>query len=94
MTQFKIDNYMEEVHTVAISGHIRPDGVATPKGRAAASAARQDEARWQVYRRLSPEAAAGSDMQGIAPLAETLPPDVIADLDRRLAEMGRAEVMP
>lgn len=75
-------------------GHIRPDGVATPKGRAAANAARRDEARWQVYRRLSPEAAAGADMQGIAPLAETLPPDVIADLDRRLAEMGRAEAMP
>ncbi|WP_294928751.1 metal ABC transporter permease [uncultured Paracoccus sp.] len=65
-------------------GWIRPDGVATLKGRAAAAAAQRDEARWSLYRNLHPEAAAGSPSQGIRPLAEVLPPDLIADLDRRL----------
>lgn len=65
-------------------GWIRPDGVATLEGRAAAAAAQRDEARWSLYRSLHPEAAAGSPSQGIRPLAEVLPPDIIADLDRRL----------
>ena len=65
-------------------GYIRPDGVATPEGSAAAALARHDEARWGLYRDLYPEEAAGSPSQGIRPLAEVLPPDIIADLDDRL----------
>lgn len=65
-------------------GWIRPDGVATLEGRAAAASAQRDEARWSLYRHLYPEAAAGSPSQGIRPLAEVLPPDIIADLDRKL----------
>jgi len=66
-------------------GYLRADGVATLSGRGAAAEAAHDEARWSLYRRLFPEEAAGSRHQGIIAIATALPPDVVADLDRRLA---------
>lgn len=66
-------------------GYIRPDGVATLDGRAAASEVVRDEARWSLYRKLYPEEAANSSHQGVARIADVLPPDVVADLDRRLS---------
>ena len=66
-------------------GFIRPDGVATLRGRAAASEVVRDEARWALYRELYPEEAAGAPHQGIARVVDVLPPDVIAEIDRRLS---------
>jgi manganese/zinc/iron transport system permease protein len=63
-------------------GLIRRDGVATAEGRAAAVAVAREEALWALYRRLRPEEAAAMEHQGLIPIAEALPPDVIAELDR------------
>ena len=63
---------------------IRADGVATPAGRIAAAAVMRDEARWSLYRKLFPDDAASVAHHGIAPIADTLPADIIAELDRRL----------
>lgn len=64
-------------------GHLRADNMATPQGRAAAAAAQRDEALWALHRRLFPEAAAGFE-HGLRPIERSLPPDVVADLNRRL----------
>ena len=66
-------------------GFIRPDGVATLAGRGAAAEVIRDEARWSLYRRLFPEEAANATHQGVTPIADALPADIVADLDRRLA---------
>lgn len=66
-------------------GYIRPDGVATLEGRGAAAEAVHDEARWSLYRSLHPEEAAGTTHQGVSPIKTVLPPDLVADLDQRLA---------
>ena len=65
-------------------GLIRADGVATPAGRGAATEVMRDEARWSLYRKLFPDDAASVAHHGIAPIADTLPADIIAELDRRL----------
>lgn len=67
-------------------GHVRADSVATPEGQGAAAEAVRDEARWALYRRLHPEEAAAAAHQGVTPIREALPPDLVADLDRRLRE--------
>lgn len=64
---------------------IRADGVPTLAGRGAAAAATRDEARWSLYRRLFPDEALSTAGNDVLPIGETLPPDVIADLDRQLA---------
>ena len=66
-------------------GYVRADGVATLEGRGAAAEAVHDEARWALYRRLYPEEAAGAAHQGVAPIRTELPPDLVAELDRRLS---------
>lgn len=65
-------------------GLARPDGVPTTAGRSAAAAAARDEALWALYRRLYPAEAAAIPDQGLAPVADSLPPDVRADLEARL----------
>lgn len=66
-------------------GLVRRDGVATPQGQAAGAEVVRDEARWALYCRLYPEEAAGTTHQGVTAIKEALPPDLIADLDRRLS---------
>lgn len=66
------------------AGYLRPDGVATPSGKAAAVAAQREEALWALYRRLFPEEAAATDHQGIGAISQTLPPDLVADLEKKL----------
>lgn len=66
-------------------GYIRADGVATLEGRGAAAEVVRDEARWALYRKLFPEEAANAPHQGVAPITQALPPDIVADLDQRLA---------
>lgn len=69
-------------------GFVRGDGVATLEGRGAAAEAVRDEARWALFRKLNPEEAASMPHHGVASVARVLPPDVIADLDRRLGLQG------
>jgi manganese/zinc/iron transport system permease protein len=64
-------------------GLIRADGVATAEGRAAAALAAQDEERWELFRRLYPAEAEVQRRQGVEPIDVVLPPDLVADLDRR-----------
>jgi manganese/zinc/iron transport system permease protein len=66
-------------------GLIRADGVATLAGRGAAAAVMLDEARWSLYRKLFPDDAANAAHHGVTPIAEALPADIIAELDRHLA---------
>ena len=65
-------------------GYIRADGVATLRGRGAAAEVIRDEARWALYRTLFPDEASNAPHQGVTPIAEALPPDIVADLDQRL----------
>ena len=74
----------DTVKALRRGGFIRPDGVATLEGRGAAAALLREEARWGVYREMDPEEAAGSGHHGLDPVADVLPPDVVAEIDRRL----------
>lgn len=66
-------------------GYIQPDGAATQAGKAAAVRALHEEAMWELYRRLHPEEALLQENQGLVPVEDALPPDVIAELQARLA---------
>lgn len=73
--------------TVAIlrrAGFIRPDGVVTLEGRAAAAKALRDEARWDVARRIHGEEVIGGRYDGLTPIEDMLTPDEIAHIDRQI----------
>ncbi|WP_137391889.1 metal ABC transporter permease [Rhodoligotrophos defluvii] len=70
------------------AGYVRGDGVPSLEGRAAAAAAVRDEALWDLYRRLFPAEAANVEYQGLIPIGQALPPDMVADLEARLAPKG------
>lgn len=70
------------------AGHIRADGVATLQGRAAAAAAQREEALWALYRREHPQSAAVSPALELNPIAEVLPPETVAALDRALPRVA------
>ena len=65
-------------------GLIRPDGVATETGRAAAAKALRDEARWEVARRLHQDTALTGRYDGLTPIETVFTADEIADFDARL----------
>ncbi|MEM1420657.1 MAG: metal ABC transporter permease [Pseudomonadota bacterium] len=65
-------------------GLIRPDGVATLDGRAAASKALRDEARWELLRRSSGENPLAERYDGLTPIEEVMTQDQIAALDAQL----------
>jgi len=66
------------------AGFIRPDGVATEAGRAAAARAARDERRWAVARRIHRDDALTGRYDGLTPIERVFTPDEIADFDRRL----------
>ncbi|VFR23020.1 Manganese ABC transporter, inner membrane permease protein SitC [plant metagenome] len=66
------------------AGHIRRDGVATEAGAIAAAQAAHDEALWMQYRRDSPGSVSAGLYQRVLPIREVLPPDTLADLERKL----------
>jgi manganese/zinc/iron transport system permease protein len=72
-------------------GLIRADGVPTLEGREAASATSQDEERWELFRKLYPIETEVYRHQGLEPIENVLPPDLVADLDRRLQASGPEE---
>lgn len=68
------------------SGHIRGDGVATLKGRAAAAKALRDEARWEVARDMHNEEVGSVRFDGLTAIESVFAPDEIAEFDRRISE--------
>ena len=69
-------------------GFLRADGVASEEGRSAAASAQLDEALWALYRRRFPEEAAAEAHQGLLPIGEAVPPDVVASLRGELRPRG------
>lgn len=84
----------DRVRDPAVSGLLRSAGFVgsagdvTAAGDRAAMAAERDEMRWELYRRLHPEDAAALPGQGLRPLSESLPPELLDELDRRLDPTG------
>ncbi|WP_342643721.1 metal ABC transporter permease [Rhodoligotrophos ferricapiens] len=70
------------------AGFVRPDGVPSLQGRAAAAAAVRDEALWELYRREFPSEAASIEYQGLVPISEAVPPDMVTELERRFTLKG------
>ena len=66
------------------AGLIRPDGVPTEEGRAAAAKAQRDEARWQVARQVHRDTALTGRYDGLTPIEAVFTRDEIADFDARL----------
>lgn len=66
------------------SGAIRPDGVATDKGRALAAKSLRDERRWEVARMIHQDTAFAGRHDGLTPIEAVFTQDQIADLDARL----------
>lgn len=66
------------------AGFIRADGAPTEAGHRAARSARRNEARWELFRRLYPDQAEVHAHHSLDPIKGVLPPDLVADLDRRL----------
>jgi manganese/zinc/iron transport system permease protein len=65
-------------------GLIRPDGVATDKGRAQAAKIARDERRWDVARAVHQDTALTGRYDGLTPIEEVFTPDEIAGFDARL----------
>ena len=74
----------ETLAALGAEGLIRPDGVATEAGRAAAAKAARDEARWGVARRVHRDAGLAGRHDGLTEIERVFTPDEIAELDRRL----------
>ncbi len=65
-------------------GLIRPDGVATEAGRAAAARETRDERRWEVARAVHQDTALAGRYDGLTPIEEVFTPDEIVEFDRRI----------
>lgn len=66
------------------AGLIRPDGVVTSNGQAAAAKAQLDETRWALVRRDQSFATAAARYDGLTAIEDVLTPDQLADVDARL----------
>jgi manganese/zinc/iron transport system permease protein len=72
------------------SGMIRPDGVATLRGKAASQKAAHDEARWAMARRILPDDSAIERYDGLTPIEDMMTQDQIDEIDRVIAEQTGA----
>jgi manganese/zinc/iron transport system permease protein len=70
-------------------GLIRPDGVATDKGRAQAHKAARDERRWTSARQIHLDTAQTGRYDGLTPIEAVFTPDEIAAFDRHLTREGQ-----
>ena len=70
-------------------GLLRPDGVATEPGRAAAAKVARDERRWSAARRLYKDTALTGRYDGLTPIEEVFTGDEISWIDRHVATGGR-----
>ncbi len=66
------------------AGLVRPDGVPTEAGRARASKAMRDEARWDVVRRAEEWTGAAALYDGLREIESVLTPDQITEIDRMI----------
>lgn len=66
------------------AGLIRPDGVPTEAGRAAAARAARDEARWSHLRRTTPADPVLERYDGLTPIEEVMTADQLRALDARM----------
>lgn len=60
---------------------IRPDGVATDTGRAAAAKVARDERRWSIARQLHHDTALTGRYDGLTPIEQVFTPDEITHFD-------------
>ena len=65
-------------------GVIRPDGVATDKGRALAARSLRDERRWDLARAMHQDTALTGRYDGLTPIETVFTADQIADFDAAL----------
>lgn len=72
------------------AGFIRPDGVPTRAGRAAAAEAVREEALWRIFDRLYPADTGREDGFRLTPIRDALPADLVDDLERKLRVEGKA----
>ncbi|KZD05685.1 metal ABC transporter permease [Thalassospira xiamenensis] len=72
------------------SGMIRPDGVATLRGKTASQKAAHDEARWAMARRILPDDSAIERYDGLTPIKDMMTQDQIDEIDRVIAEQTGA----
>ncbi len=66
------------------AGLVRPDGVATDKGRGRAAKALRDEKRWEILRRDRAHEAAAALYDGLREIETVLTPDEILEIDRKI----------
>ena len=66
------------------AGAIRPDVVATDKGRALAAKSLRDERRWDIARAIHQDTALTGRYDGLTPIEEVFTADQIADFDARI----------
>lgn len=71
-------------------GLMRPDGVATDPGKAAAAKVARDERRWSTARRLYKDTALTGRYDGLTPIEEVFTGDEIAWIDRHVVAGGEA----
>lgn len=72
------------------SGMIRPDGVATLRGKTASQKAAHDEAKWAMARRILPDDSAIERYDGLTPIEDMMTQDQIDEIDRVIAEQTGA----
>jgi hypothetical protein len=63
---------------------IRPDGVPTDAGRAAAAKVSRDERRWEIARQIHQDAGLTGRYDGLTPIEDVFTADEIRDFDRRI----------
>jgi manganese/zinc/iron transport system permease protein len=63
---------------------VRPDGVPTDAGRAAAAKVSRDERRWEIARQIHQDAGLTGRYDGLTPIEDVFTADEIRDFDRRI----------
>lgn len=72
------------IRVLAAEDLVRPDGVATERGRAEAAKVARDERRWDVAREAHQDAGLAGRYDGLTPIEHVFTPDEIAEFDRRI----------
>ena len=63
---------------------VRPDGVPTERGRAAAAKVARDERRWEVARDIHQDTGLTGRSDGLSPIEDVFTADQIREVDRRM----------
>ena len=79
------------LNTLRRADLIRPDGVATDRGRAQAAKAQRDEHRWEVARRIHKDTSLTGRYDGLTPIETVFTADEIDEFDRQI---GSPRIVP